>query len=193
MTGHADHRGREAADPAELVTKVYNQLRAIARGLMSGERPSHTLQATALVGEAYLRLERDGMLRLEDRAAFYRAAAEAMRRILIEHARRRDAVKRGGGRKPVELSGVLDLAAADDGGTILSFDEALSRLDRESPDAASVVRLRFYAGLSVEQTAEALGVSARTVNREWRFARAWLYRALTEAWGRGRERRHEPG
>lgn len=175
-------------DPA-LVEQVYEQLRAIAQRQIVEERPGHTLQATALVHEAYLRLEKAGVS-WSSPGAYYVAAAEAMRRILIEHARRRGAAKRGGGGRDggpgraaaglVDLGGVLDLAAADDPEEIVSLDAAITRLEEQTPVAGAVVRLRFFAGLTVEQTARALGVSSRTVNREWRYGRAWLYRALTE-------------
>ena len=172
-------RDTSAAGPpnAELVERVYRQLRAIAAKQMEGEQAGHSLQATALVHEAFLRLAQ-GDVTWSSPGAFYHVAAEAMRRVLIEHARRRQADKRGGGRRAVDLDGVLDLAAAADPDQIVSFDAAVSRLEREMPFAGEVVRLRFFAGLSVEQTAAALGVSERTVNREWRYGRAWLRRAM---------------
>ena len=169
--------GDHDAPDGVLIDRVYSQLRAIAQRQMNQERPGHTLQATALVHEAYLRLAEAGIA-WSGPGAFYHAAAEAMRRILIEHARRHGAAKRGGGRRAVDLDGVLDLAAADDPDEILSFEGALSRLEQQMPLAGAVVRLRFYAGLSIEQAAQALGVSSRTVDREWRYGRAWLYRAL---------------
>jgi RNA polymerase sigma factor (TIGR02999 family) len=170
-----------AGDPAaadRLFPQVYQRLRAIAQQHMGGERPSHTLQATALVHEAFVRLMGDGGARHAAQVGFYYAAAEAMRRILIEHARARGAHKRGSGRRAIDIEGVLDLAADQDPEEILAFDGAFQRLQESVPDAAAVVRLRFYAGLSVEQTAEALGVSPRTVDRSWAFARAWLFREL---------------
>ena len=162
---------------AELLSLVYAQLRALAQQRLRGERVGHTLTATALVHEAYLRLA-EGGVSWSSPGAYYHAAAEAMRRILIESARRRGAGKRGGGRRRLDLDSVLDLAAAEDPEEILSLDGALSRLEEETPLSGSVVRLRFFAGLSVEETAKALGVSARTVNREWRYGRAWLYSTL---------------
>jgi RNA polymerase sigma factor (TIGR02999 family) len=178
--GHSQSQ-HEAPDghDATLLEQVYGQLRAIAHRQMSQERAGHTLQATALVSEAYMRLSRAGVV-WSSPGAFYHAAAEAMRRVLIEHARAKAAGKRGGGRRAVDLADVLDLAEADDPRQIESLDAALSRLETVMPLPAAVVRLRFYAGLTVEQAAEALGVSDRTVNREWRYARAWLYRALNE-------------
>ncbi len=169
--------GDANADPP-LVDRVYAQLRAIAQRQMNQERPGHTLQATALVNEAYLRLTEAGVTWSRP-GAFYHAAAEAMRRILIEHARKRGAGKRGGGRAKVDLDVRLlaDLAGVDADG-IVAVDEAIRRLEGADPRAASVVRLRFFAGLSVEGTAAALGLSDRTVRREWEYARAWLYHAL---------------
>ena len=168
---------RDAA--SRLFPLVYAQLRDLARQRMTGERAGHTLQATALVHEVYLKLigpERAAPW--ADRRQFFFAAAEAMRQILIDHARARAGLKRGGGRKRVPL-GVLDLATDEEQiPEILALDEAVSRLEKASPDVAAVVRLRFYAGLSVEETAEALGVSPRTVKREWTYARAQLFRAL---------------
>jgi RNA polymerase sigma factor (TIGR02999 family) len=162
-----------------LLPLVYEQLRAIARRNMQQERAAHTLEATALVHEAYLRLVGDQPVGWDSRGHFYVAAAEAMRRILIEHARSRGRVKRGGERKRVPLT-VVDLAADDDSDQIMAVDEAFRRLEQEDPDAAKVVRLRFYAGLSVEDTAAALGISPRTVAREWTYARAWLHGVLAE-------------
>ena len=162
-----------------LLPLVYDELRALARVHLRSERPDHTLQATALVHEAYLRLLGGQHLPWNDRAHFFRAAAEAMRRILIEHARKRGRVKRGGDRVRVRISGV-HLGVEQDPDEILALDEVIQRLDEQDPRTADVVRLRFFAGLSVEETAKALDVSARTVKREWSFARAWLYRALGE-------------
>lgn len=170
---------RAVTPPAELVGEVYTQLRAIAHREMQRERVGHTLQATALVHEAYVRLAEAGVP-WAGPGAFYRAAAEAMRRILIDHARQRGTLKRGGGRRALNLDGVLDLAAADDPQQILSLDGAISRLEGHDPRAAEVVRLRFYAGLTVDQTAAAMGVSRRTVLRDWEYARAWLVDELEE-------------
>jgi RNA polymerase sigma factor (TIGR02999 family) len=165
-----------------LLPLVYEQLKQLARQRMSEERSGHTLQATALVHEAYVRLVgADSALPWADRSQFFFAAAEAMRRILIDHARARGTSKRGGkGRQRVPLSNVLDLAAASEEQIpqILSLDEAVSRLQKLSESVAAVVRLRFYAGLSIEETAAAMGVSTRTVQREWTYARAWLAREL---------------
>ena len=164
----------------ELLPLVYDQLRRDAQHRMAGERPDHTLNATALVHEAYMRLVGDRRLPWQNRAHFYAAAAEAMRRVLLDHAKSRGRQKRGGGRRAAsfEVGGVADLAAVEKPEEILAFDQAFRRLEGESPEAARVVRLRFYAGLSVDETANALDVSPRTVNRLWTFARAWLYDEL---------------
>lgn len=177
----ASQAAPQAHDP--LVGRVYEQLRAIAQRQLQNERPGHTLQATALVHEAYVRLAEAGVA-WSGPAAFYTAAAEAMRRILIEHARKRGRVKRGGGaaRVDLELGHVADLSEADPE-RILALDDAFRRLEGADPRAASVVALRFYAGLTVEQTAAALGLSERTVKREWEFARAWLFEHLGKEHG----------
>ncbi len=171
-----DDPGRRRSSDT-LFDQVYAQLRAIAGDYMRRERPGHSLQATALVHEAYVRIAGDRPDGWTSVGQFYSAAAEAMRRILIEHARLRGRVKRGGGRRRMPLS-VLDLAAEPDEEQIMALDAAIGRLEKVDRDAAEVVRLRFFAGLSVEQTAEGLGLSARTVKRDWAFARAWLHQAL---------------
>jgi RNA polymerase sigma factor (TIGR02999 family) len=147
---------------------------------MTQERAGHTLQATALVHEAFLRVGGVQGLRGRSKPEFYNAAAEAMRRILVEHARARARLKRGGGaaRLDLDLAGVLDLAADVDPERILALDDAIRRLEGADPRAATVVRLRFLAGLSIEETAAAMDQSPRTVKRDWEFARAWLYQAL---------------
>jgi RNA polymerase sigma factor (TIGR02999 family) len=162
---------------AELLPLVYDELRKLAAHRMKAERADHTLQATGLVHEAYLRLVGNDEIDWANRAHFFHAAAQAMRRILIEHARAKGGPKRGGGRKKLPLD-VVDLAAEADPTQILALDEAISRLEQEDADAARVVRLRFYGGLSVEDVARATGSSPRTVKRDWAFARAFLIRAL---------------
>jgi len=167
----------DAAD--KLLPLVYDQLKAIARVRMNQERPGHTLQATALVHEAWVRLVGPRKIDWSGRGHFYLSAAEAMRRILIDHARARGASKRGGDWKRAAAS-VADLAASDQFGDFLALDDALSRLEGQDQRAAEVVRLRFYAGLSIEDTARALDVSPRTVRREWTYARTCLLQTLQD-------------
>jgi RNA polymerase sigma factor (TIGR02999 family) len=172
---------RAAAD--QLLALVYDQLRKIAQQRMSEERAGHTLEATALVHEAYLRLVGDQPVAWSSRAHFFFAAGRAMQQILVEHARARRRAKRGGGIvQRVPLS-VVDLASQADSEEILALDEAVCRLETEEPDAAAVVRLRFYAGLNGDDCATALSVSPRQVDRLWAYARAWLYRALEHGAG----------
>ncbi len=169
-------------------TTVYSKLRAIAQNQMNQERSGHTLTATALVHEAYMRLSSDERIAALGRTAFVRAAAEAMRRILVEHARSRGRVKRGGrvARESLDQMGeVADLAWADDDRAedLLAFDDAFRRLEAHDEDVADVVRLRYFGGMTVEETATALGVSERTVNYRWTYARAWLAREVHAARG----------
>lgn len=162
--------------------EVYAELLAVARNRLRSERRDHTLQATALVNEAWVRLCGDGKFDASDRRQFFAAAAEAMRRILIDHARARATDKRGGGataRRVRSLDALAaDLADESNADTLLALDDAITRLEATDPDAARLVRLRFFAGLSVEDTAEVLGISTATVKREWQIARARLYRDL---------------
>ncbi|MGD0390186.1 MAG: sigma-70 family RNA polymerase sigma factor [Tepidisphaeraceae bacterium] len=169
----------ETQASAALLPLIYDELRKLAVHRMATERVGHTLQATALVHEAYLRLVGGADVQWANRAHFFGAAAEAMRRILIDHARAKQGPKRGGDRRKLPLD-VVDLAAIDDPEQILALDEAISRLEKEDADAARVVRLRFYAGLSIGETAKALETSASTVKREWSFARAFLFRVLKD-------------
>ena len=173
----SDAQQGDAQVSTQLFPLVYQQLRELARQRLATERAGHTLQATALVHEAYLRLVGNTELKWSDRGQFFMAAAEAMRRILIDHARARNGPRRGGKRRRVPLS-VADLAGDEEISEILDLDEAISRLENTSPQVAAVVRLRFWAGLSIEDTAQALGVSPSTVKREWTYARAVLYEAL---------------
>jgi RNA polymerase sigma factor (TIGR02999 family) len=163
----------------ELFEQVYAQLRSVAQERLREERRDHTLQATALVHEAWIRLAGGKAIRWGGRAQFFAAAVEAMRRILIDHARKRNADKRGGGR-PREVSSVLDLASDEKIGEAIVLDDLLLRLEKEDPRSTQVVRLRFYAGLSLEETAEVLGVSIGTVKNDWAYARAWLLAAWEE-------------
>jgi RNA polymerase sigma factor (TIGR02999 family) len=163
----------------DLLPLVYEELRKLAGHRMQQERWDHTLQATGLVHEAYLRLAGERKDGWASRAQFFHAAAEAMRRILIEHARARAGPKRGGGRRRLPLD-LVDLAFTNDPEQIMALDEAISRLEVQDAPAAEVLRLRFYAGMSVDEVAEATGRSPRTIKRDWAFARACLLRMLTE-------------
>jgi len=170
----------DGSDPpptaADLLPLVYQSLKELARQRMSLERAGHTLQATALVHEAYLRLAGKD-IRWAGKSQFFQAAAQAMRRILIEHARARGRVKRGGAARRIPVN-LLDLAEDADRDEILALDEAIRRLEEHTPQIAAVVRLRFFAGLNVEETAEALNMGRRSVDRAWAYARVWLYREL---------------
>ena len=163
----------------ELLPLVYDELRRLAAHKMAQEQPGHTLQATALVHDAYLRLlDRDTVQRWDSRGHFFAAAAEAMRRILVENARHRRAPKHGGGRRRVDLDDACSVVepVADD---LLSLDEALTQLSAEFPQKAELVKLRYFAGLSLEEAAQLLGISPATAKRHWAFARAWLYARLS--------------
>jgi RNA polymerase sigma factor (TIGR02999 family) len=164
---------KEVQPAAEVLPEVYTELRRLAAALTARLGPGQTLQPTALVHEAYLRLIRHQDPGWEGRRHFFGAAAQAMREILIEQARRKDSQKRGGGARRVELSGGVALIEppADD---LLALDEAIGQLQAEKPQLAEIVQLRYYTGLSVEETAGVVGRSVSTVTREWRFARAWL-------------------
>jgi RNA polymerase sigma factor (TIGR02999 family) len=171
----------EQGDPRaaeQLLPLVYDELRRLAAARMAAEPAGHTLQPTALVHEAYLRLVGDGAgPGWNGRGHFFAAAAEAMRRILINRARDKNRVKRGGGRRRVDLDALSDPAAApaDD---LLDLDDALDALARSFPQAAELVKLRFFAGLTLDEAAAALGLAPRSADRQWAFARAWLFDAL---------------
>jgi RNA polymerase sigma factor (TIGR02999 family) len=161
----------------ELLPIVYSELRSIAHRQLGGERPGHTLNTTALVHEAYLKLVRLERIQWRDRAHFFGVAAGAMRRILVEYAEMRRALKRGGGAADLHIDD-LHIAAAGRDEQVLALEEALQRLERVSERHARIIECRFFAGLSIEETAEALGVSSATIKRDWALARAWLNREL---------------
>ena len=170
----------EQGDPRaaeQLLPLVYEELRRLAARKLAREKPGQTLQATALVHEAYLRLVDDQARRWESRGHFFAAAAEAMRRILVENARAKQRLKRGGGRARQEYDPDC-LAAPERPEELLALDEALTRLAAADRQAAEVVQLRVFAGLTVKQAAKVLGVSPRTVDHAWAYARAWLLAAL---------------
>jgi RNA polymerase sigma factor (TIGR02999 family) len=172
----------EQGDPhaaEQLLPLVYDELRQLAAQRLAQEAPGQTFQATALVHEAYLRLvDVEQAQHWNSRGHFFAAAAEAMRRILVDSARRKHSLKRGGRRQRVSLEEAISLSEqpADD---LLALDEALTRLAQEDPVKAELVKLRYFAGLSVEQTAEALGISRATADRYWAYAKVWLYHAVT--------------
>jgi len=161
-----------------LLPLVYDECRRIAAAQLHRERPEHTLSPTALVHELYLRLVDQRRATWKNRAHFFGVAAQLMRRVLVDHARRRHAAKRGGSRVLVTLDAALDTPDDSRAADLLALDEALARLAARDADQERIVELRFFAGLSVEETAHVLGRSARTVKREWQLAKAWLFREL---------------
>jgi len=165
----------KAAD--ELLPLVYDELRKLAAVKMAGEAPSQTLQPTALVHEAWLRLVGNGEAKFANQAHFFAAAAEAMRRILVENARRKQRLKRGRGQQRVELD-TLDVAITSDDDHLLAVDEALDKLAALDAPAADLIKLRFFAGLPNVEAARLLGLPERTAKRTWAYARAWLYEEL---------------
>jgi len=173
--GHGNEDAREA-----LIPVVYSKLCRVARRQLWRERPDHTLQSAALVNEAYLRLVRQQPPQWQDRVHFFCVAAQLMRHILVDHARNRLAAKRGGGAPRLTLN--ADVACAEKPSVdLLALDEALTKLSGLDPQQGHLIELRFFGGLSVEETAAAMGVSSATVKREWATARAWLQRELRSA------------
>jgi len=166
--------GDQSALPA-LTAIVYDELRRLARRYMRGERPGHSLQATALVNEAYTRLVDYKRMQWQNRAHFFAVSAQLMRRILVEHARRHN-LKRGGGIQHIALDETAFVGQPAD---FVALDDAMTALARLDPRKTQIVEMRFFGGLSVEETAEVLKVSPITVKRDWRAARAWLYREMT--------------
>ncbi len=166
---------RSALD--ELMPLVYKELRRLAAHYMRGERPGHTLQTLALVNEAYLRLAAHEEIQWQDRAHFFGVAAQAMRRILVDHARRRGNLKHGGSAPRIALDEAL-IVSAERVAEVVALDDALARLAAVDPRKSQLVELRFFGGLSIEETAEVLGVSPGTVMRDWTFAKAWLRREI---------------
>jgi RNA polymerase sigma factor (TIGR02999 family) len=173
----------EQGDPQaseKLLPLVYDELRRLARAKMASERPDHTLQATALVHEAYLRLVDDDQAgKWNSRGHFFAAAGEAMRRILVESARHKKRIKHGGeyDRQPLDEAAAIELPVPVN--ELIAVDEALEKLEAEDPDTAQLVKLRFFGGFSMSQVADALGRPLRTVEREWTYARSWLHRELS--------------
>ncbi len=170
----AGHRDAEA----QLIPLVYNELRRLAAHYLRAERPDHTLQPTALVHEAYIRLTRLQEVDWQSRTHFFATAATVMRRILVDHARAHRADKREGFREAVSLEEALLVSPARSA-QLIALDEALDRLAKLDARRSKIVELRFFGGLGEEETAQVLGVSARTVKRDWRVAKAWLYNELS--------------
>lgn len=176
LCGRVRQGDRKASD--ELLALVYEELRGLADRLLSAEGPSQTLQPTALVHEAYLRLTGNSDAGWENRAHFFGAAARAIRRILIDRARARRSERHGGGRRPLPLEAAAGVGVGEPRYDVLALDAALGKLASLDAQKGRVVELRFFGGLTTEETAKTLGVSPSTVVREWRFARAWLHREL---------------
>jgi len=169
-------RGDEMA-LERLMPLVYEELRRVARHYMNHQRPGHTLQTTALVNEAYLRLIDSSQVQWQNRAHFFAVSAQLMRRILVDFARASGNLKRGGGARAVSLDAAMEVSS-ERGADLIALDDALNTLAAMNPRQSQVVELRYFGGLSEEETAEALKVSTRTVRRDWSLARAWLYREL---------------
>ncbi|HKB35525.1 MAG TPA: ECF-type sigma factor [Gemmataceae bacterium] len=171
----------EQGDPSaaeQLLPLVYDELRKLAAQRMAQEKPGQTLPATALVHEVYLRLvDTEKAQHWNSRSHFFAAAAEAMRRILVEQPRKRRRLKRGGDRQRLDLE-ALQLSVPEVADELLALDEALAELARKHPDKAELVKLRYFAGLTVDEAAQALGISTSTADRHWTYARAWLYRRI---------------
>lgn len=161
----------------ELMPLVHRELRRIARNFMRRQNPGHTLQTTALVNEAFLRLVDSDRVNWQDRNHFFAISSQLMRRILVDFARKKKSLKRGGDHIMVTLDERADVPV-EKANDLLALDEALTRLGKLSPRQSQIVEMRYFAGLTEEQVAEAMGVSARTVRRDWNLARAWLYREL---------------
>jgi RNA polymerase sigma factor (TIGR02999 family) len=170
------HGEPHAAD--QLLPLVYEELRKLAAQKLGKEKPGQTLQATALVHEAYLRLVGGGDRGWDSRGHFFAAAAEAMRRIVVENARSKKRARHGGGRERVEVE-LADLPTRMPADNLLALDEALARLEQIDSVKARLVNLRYFAGMTIEQAAEALNISRTTAHRYWRFARAWLHQQIT--------------
>jgi RNA polymerase sigma factor (TIGR02999 family) len=173
------HEGDDGA-LEHLMTLLYDELRGMARGQLRRERPGHTLNPTALVNEAYLKLVQQRRIHASYRTQFMAVASHTMRRILVDYARTKKRLKRGAGQEPVPLDEVEEFLADREADEVLALDEALDRLTDINPRGAEVVSYRFYSGLTMEETAEMLGVSTKTVQRDWLMARAWLRNEITQ-------------
>jgi RNA polymerase sigma-70 factor, ECF subfamily len=172
-----DWRNGDQEALTKLMPLVYGELRRLARQYMRRERPGHTLQTSALINEAYLRLV-DQDIAWENRAHFFAISARLMRQILVDHARERNSIKRGGNQFKISLAEAANLGQ-DQASDIVALDDALKSLAEIDPRQSQIVELRFFGGLTIEETAEVLGVSHTTVERDWNFAKAWLHRELS--------------
>ncbi len=183
-----DLGGGDPHAAAKLLPLVYEELRTLAHGRMAHEPAGLTLQPTALVHEAYLRLVGEGPVQWNSRGHFFGAAAEAMRRILVERARKAQRIRHGGGRRRTELDDVNVAPPSEDlvNDELLALDEAMTKFEAEDPQRSSVAKLRYFAGLSMEQTADVLGISRATVARHWTLGRAWLRHEMRRAGDRRR-------
>ena len=166
-----------ASEAARLLPLIYDELRGLAAHYLRAERPEHTLRPTELVHEAYLRLAARSAAQVRSREHFFALAAQAMRRILVDHARRRGMAKRGGGKAPLRLDQLRELSQEHDQ-LFIELDDALLRLADLEPELVQVVELRFFGGLTIEETARVMGVSPKTVGRRWELARSWLHREI---------------
>ena len=178
LTELLDTVENDSSTAAEILPQVYGRLRALAQQYLRAERRDHTLQATAVVHEAYARLVGHGDVNWDSPVHFFAAASEAMRRVLVDHARGRGRLKRGGDRKRLELGDVA-ISATEAPDEFLLLDEAIQRLAERDAAMADVVRLRYFVGLEIAETAQVLGISAPTVKRRWQWARTWLYREMS--------------
>ena len=167
---------RDALD--KLLPLVYNELRRLAHSYLTKERSDHTLQTTALVHEAYLKLTEQRTVNWENRAQFFAISAQAMRRILLDNARRHTAAKRGSGGQRIPITDVENLSVDAANESLIALDLALQKFETIDPDQSKIVELRYFGGLTIEETAEVLQVSPSTIQREWTLARAWLYKAV---------------
>ncbi len=168
---------REALD--RLLPLVYNELRRLAHNYLTHERPDHTLQTTALVHEAYLKLIDQRSVNWQNRAQFFAISAQAMRRILLDNARRHTAAKRGSGGPKISLDDVATVSGDAANESLIALDMALQQLEAIDAEQSQIVELRYFGGLTIEETAEVMKTSPSTVQREWTVARAWLYKAIT--------------